>query len=148
MHKPEDYKLIEFWDRRLGSPYTWTQLQQSRAAKENAPITAIYRDSDGRWRTIEEVDNQSLLDAAASLGLMRPLPDSGVREATITVTVLYRPDEVDLIGMSLADIEHEITVGSCMGTYDITGGRSLNVHQLKRAAEKMGGDADFFNCLE
>lgn len=148
MNKPDDYKLIEFWCLRLGSFRDFTLAQQKAAAYDGAPLDAIYRRDDGSWATIKDVDNPDVLSAALRLGLIEPIPDSGVRKATITVTVLYRPDEVDLNGMSLAEINHEITDGDAMGHFEIAYDEPLNAHQLKRAAERMGGDPSFFGGAE
>jgi hypothetical protein len=56
MPHPSDYTLIRKWHEMTGSqPYYWTNLQE-KAAKENAPVNAIYYDRGAeRWRTADDV---------------------------------------------------------------------------------------------
>jgi hypothetical protein len=53
------------WDIMMGSYRYWRELNQARAAEDNAPATAIYRDAIG-WRTYEEIpspDTKALIDS-------------------------------------------------------------------------------------
>lgn len=50
------YPYLLAWDIMMGSYQYWKEMQQERAANENAPTTAIYRDGAG-WRTYEEISS-------------------------------------------------------------------------------------------
>lgn len=68
-HEPEEYALIWLWGRLLSSQPSWIREQQERAAREGAPLNAIYR-KEVRWHTADEVLHP---DTRALLGL-GPLP--------------------------------------------------------------------------
>lgn len=55
-HKPSDYVWIQRWGQELGSNSTYIKDEQLRAARDNAPIGAIYK-RDDQWRTIHDVSN-------------------------------------------------------------------------------------------
>lgn len=64
-HAPEAYELIWRWGRLLSSQPSWIREQQERAAREGAPLNAIYR-KEMRWHTADEVLHP---DTRALLGL-------------------------------------------------------------------------------
>lgn len=55
MSRPDEYKSIATYGRRLGSFWNYIAEQQVLAAKENAPLTATWRDHDGTWHTTDEI---------------------------------------------------------------------------------------------
>jgi hypothetical protein len=64
MHKPKDYIWIERWGQYSGSHERFIKMEQDRAAKENAPLTAIFQGGgrdplDKTWHTIESVTNEA-----------------------------------------------------------------------------------------
>lgn len=50
MNKPEQYKHILAWGRNMGSDFSYIREQQERAAKDNAPLDAIYEEHDENTR--------------------------------------------------------------------------------------------------
>lgn len=46
---PQDYVGIKVWGKYMKSMSYYWQGEQREAAKTDAPVDAIYRDSDGRW---------------------------------------------------------------------------------------------------
>lgn len=50
----DDYKHIEAWGRLLGSYRYFISEEQARAAKEGAPIDAVFKDNDG-WVSFSKV---------------------------------------------------------------------------------------------
>jgi len=56
------YKHLWAWDRMMGSTIEYSQERQAKAAAENAPEDAIYRDLDGTWRRFENVTAQTTRD--------------------------------------------------------------------------------------
>lgn len=53
--KPAEYKHIAAWGRMMGSFGYYIESQQQKAAKENAPASAIYKHSDGHWETSDDL---------------------------------------------------------------------------------------------
>ena len=51
MHKPSNYLHLRAWGIRLGSFNSYILQQQYLASEDNAPLNAIYRDTDGSWIT-------------------------------------------------------------------------------------------------
>lgn len=52
----KQYRAIEAWGRSTGSHQYYIEAQQARAARENAPLDAIYRhDGDGGWATLRDL---------------------------------------------------------------------------------------------
>jgi hypothetical protein len=49
MNKPDEYKAIVRWGKLLGSFPYYIKAEQEQAAKENAPLDAIFRRDDGTW---------------------------------------------------------------------------------------------------
>lgn len=70
MNKPKDYKFIKHWHATRGSKqrYYWLALQED-ACRDNAPLTAIYRDHNGAWVVLnkltwsEELKRKFMLEA-------------------------------------------------------------------------------------
>lgn len=58
-HNPKDYVWIDVWGRMLGSFEYYRIGQQELAARENAPLTAIYQNARGKWVTAEEISSPS-----------------------------------------------------------------------------------------
>jgi len=58
--KPTEYKAIALWGKYTGSYQYYIENQQNQAALDNAPISAIYRNQDGTWSTVDEVKNVEL----------------------------------------------------------------------------------------
>lgn len=56
-NKPEDYKYIEAWGVYMRSFNHYIRGEQAIAASLNAPLNAIYRDSEGKWLTFDEITN-------------------------------------------------------------------------------------------
>lgn len=50
MNKPEQYKHILAWGRKMGSDASYIREQQERAAQDNAPLDAIYEERDEATR--------------------------------------------------------------------------------------------------
>lgn len=59
--KPSDYQCMEAWGKMCGSNYAYVLDQQEIAAKRNAPIDAIYQNSDGTFATLGRVRNNQTL---------------------------------------------------------------------------------------
>ena len=57
--KATDYKAIRLWGLNLGSLNSYIEREQAQALQENAPITAIFKSSDG-WHCAETIVNDSL----------------------------------------------------------------------------------------
>jgi hypothetical protein len=58
MNKPSDYKHIAAWGFFLKSYQYYIALQQELAAKDQAPLNAIYKKSDGTWATADNINCQ------------------------------------------------------------------------------------------
>lgn len=58
--RPIVYKYLWAWDRMMGSLIGWSEMTQALAAKENAPIDAIYRHANGTYATISEVKGEKI----------------------------------------------------------------------------------------
>jgi len=56
---PTDYRYIRAWGRLLHSHASYIQDQIRHARADGAPQTAIYVDSNGKWRTVDDVTNTS-----------------------------------------------------------------------------------------
>jgi hypothetical protein len=57
--KPSEYKHIRAWGAMMHSFEYYISDQQERAAQDNAPLDAIFKDhDDGHWHTYSGVDNQ------------------------------------------------------------------------------------------
>ena len=64
MPRPEEYKAIKAWGQLLRSFAPFIRSQQELAAKENAPVDAIYRKMDqdgGQWVTVGEISDPATL---------------------------------------------------------------------------------------
>lgn len=57
--KKSDFQWIAVWDEMLGGYAPYTDAQQTRAAKEDAPLTATYRGFSGQWHTVEDITSPS-----------------------------------------------------------------------------------------
>ena len=56
MPKPSDYKHIKAWGKMLGSRSYYIKGEQEKAAKENAPLTAVYyNQSKDIWIVFRDV---------------------------------------------------------------------------------------------
>lgn len=55
-YQPHLYTAIEAWGSRLGSYRFYIHCQQVEAAKDDAPLTSIYKGQDGRWVTIADIE--------------------------------------------------------------------------------------------
>ena len=64
MPKPHEYRYIAAWHYLTGSMTYYVVHQQELAAKDNAPLTAVFYDDmrEKRWITAEEVENQDFID--------------------------------------------------------------------------------------
>lgn len=54
---PADYKHLRAWGWITGERPGNIELEQQRAANEGAPITALYKDHNGQWVTVEQTNN-------------------------------------------------------------------------------------------
>lgn len=59
-NKPEDYKAIAIWGRRMQSFEPYVKRQQELAAEENAPLDATFQRSPGDWATVSGMGNAEL----------------------------------------------------------------------------------------
>jgi hypothetical protein len=55
MENKVQYPYLLAWDIMMGSYQYWKEMSQERAAEENAPKTAIYRNVQSSWVTYEEI---------------------------------------------------------------------------------------------
>jgi hypothetical protein len=58
-HKPHEYKWIRTWGRHMGSFSYYIEDQQKLAARDGAPLDAIYKDGFGTWKTIDDILNDT-----------------------------------------------------------------------------------------
>ena len=70
MRQPHEYKLINFWGVNSGSFRYYIRQQQLLAAMDNAPLNAVFKEGSN-WVTIDDVQNQSVVEHAKSLGLVQ-----------------------------------------------------------------------------
>lgn len=54
--KPTDYLAIKVWGRQLGSYDYYIDTQQAEAFADNAPVDAIYKGEDRKWRCVSDLD--------------------------------------------------------------------------------------------
>lgn len=71
MPKPSEYIWIKKWGQMAGSLAYYIEDEQGRAADDDAPLNAIYRDlgpggKPGRWRTTDDI---TVATTRAALGL-------------------------------------------------------------------------------
>ena len=57
---PRDYHHIKAWGQVLQSLGGYIRYEQERAAREQAPQTAIYRNDDGTWSTADQIRRPEL----------------------------------------------------------------------------------------
>lgn len=57
------YPYIRAWHYLSGSFAYYIKDQVSMAIKDKAPANAIYKSGNGKWRTIDEVENQQAKEA-------------------------------------------------------------------------------------
>ena len=63
MAKPSDYKHIRAWGKMLHSFAYYIFDQQEKAAKDNAPLDAVYwKEDEKRWVCFSEVTSQDTID--------------------------------------------------------------------------------------
>ena len=55
MPKPEEYKAIAAWGKHLRSFQYYIANEQRKAAEDDAPVNAIYKDMDGSWKTTDVI---------------------------------------------------------------------------------------------
>ena len=55
MPKPSEYLHLRAWGMMMGSYEYYIKAQQELAAEENAPLTSMYKNSDGIWQTYESI---------------------------------------------------------------------------------------------
>lgn len=54
----EDYPLIRVWGYLImGSYEYYVEMQLARARKDNAPQDAVYRNEDGTWNRLDDIQN-------------------------------------------------------------------------------------------
>jgi len=56
MNKPQDYKCIAIWGNLLGSYRYYIEAEQQRAAFDQAPLTAIYKNGT-EWVCAEDIES-------------------------------------------------------------------------------------------
>lgn len=66
-NKPEDYKYIEAWGVYMRSFDYYIRGEQRIAFETNAPLDAIYRNSDNKWVTFSEITNEATKTAVELL---------------------------------------------------------------------------------
>lgn len=59
MNIASDYKCLAIWGSILGSYGNYIKGEQRKAASENAPITAIYKNHNG-WVLAENIENKEV----------------------------------------------------------------------------------------
>jgi hypothetical protein len=66
--EPWKYRGIAAWAHYLGSQQYYIEAQQAKAARENAPLDALYRsDNAGGWVTISDLRERGHADLARGL---------------------------------------------------------------------------------
>ena len=65
-YKPQQYKAIALWSQHLGSFAYYTAHEQLRAAADDAPLDAIFQNTDGTWSTVRTIKNIPVRDAIIS----------------------------------------------------------------------------------
>ena len=60
--QPADYKCITRWGKMMGSYDSYINMEQSKAFKDNAPITAIYYNDNEGWNCAETIADKELRD--------------------------------------------------------------------------------------
>jgi hypothetical protein len=69
-HKPKEYIAIRLWGRQMGSYDYYIQMEQQKAAEDNAPLDAIYkRHGTEHWVCVSELkpDHSFRAEYAAAL---------------------------------------------------------------------------------
>ena len=56
------YKHLLAWDIMMQSSEWWQGESQAKAALDNAPRDAIYRDNAGIWHRFSDVSNKATID--------------------------------------------------------------------------------------
>jgi hypothetical protein len=76
--KPSDYTWIKKWGELMSSSQSYIEFEQQRAAEDNAPIKAIYKDiMTGKWRTCDDITN---VQTKRLLGLTTQDMNSHIRD--------------------------------------------------------------------
>lgn len=52
-----EYPYIRAWGVSSSSMDYYIERQVSKAREDNAPKNAIYKDDDGRWHTVDEIES-------------------------------------------------------------------------------------------
>lgn len=55
MRSPNEYRAIRIWGENTGSYPYYIKAQQEKAAEENAPLNALYKDHNGKWQTVDDL---------------------------------------------------------------------------------------------
>lgn len=64
MPQPKDYTAVDFWHRRTGSFQYYIDDQQEKAARDNAPLDATYKDESGNWNQMSKLpEHHSMREA-------------------------------------------------------------------------------------
>lgn len=58
-NKPTDYTAIRLWGLALRSYDYYIERVQAEAAEENAPLNAIYKDSEEKWVCVSDLDPEN-----------------------------------------------------------------------------------------
>jgi hypothetical protein len=56
------YEYLYAWDVMMGSFFYYIQENQERAARENAPLDAIYRAQNGVWMTTCDIQSDQTME--------------------------------------------------------------------------------------
>lgn len=54
-HEPKEYMAIRLWGKNLGSYDSYILNQQESASRDDAPIDAIYRSHEGKWKAVSDL---------------------------------------------------------------------------------------------
>lgn len=69
--KPSEYKCIRMWGQMMSSYPYFIESEQAAAARDNAPVDAVYRGRDGKWVRFADVTNQNTIDYFAERGFIQ-----------------------------------------------------------------------------
>lgn len=57
------YRWVQAWGNFMQSFQYYINDQANDAERDKAPLTAIYKGKDGKWRTTDDITEPSVLDA-------------------------------------------------------------------------------------
>src|ERR1700748_718748 len=85
-----DYPFVRAWSKMMGSYAPYIQRQVEEAREENALPDAVFKGNDGRWHTLNDIQNP---EAFKGMGI--PVPDRLRYTALVWITNRHFEDEVE-----------------------------------------------------